>query len=54
MSPSEIEAARAALRRDRTIDIITTGARTGLERTTEIWVHLHRHVCGWLPGSTMA
>ena len=37
MSPSEIEVARAALRRDRTIDIITTGARTGLERTTEIW-----------------
>lgn len=37
MSPSEIEAARAALRRDRTIDIVTTGARSGLERTTEIW-----------------
>ncbi|MGE0622939.1 MAG: nitroreductase/quinone reductase family protein [Pseudomonadales bacterium] len=37
MSISEIEAARTALRRDRTIDIVTTGARTGLERTTEIW-----------------
>ena len=37
MSPSDIETARAALRRDRTIDIITTGARSGLERTTEIW-----------------
>ncbi len=34
---SEIEQARTALRRDRTIDITTTGARTGLERTTEIW-----------------
>jgi hypothetical protein len=28
---------RRALRRDRTIDIITTGARTGLPRKTEIW-----------------
>lgn len=28
-----------ALQRDRTIDIITLGARTGLERTTEIWFH---------------
>lgn len=37
MSPSEIEAARSALRTDRTIDIVTTGARSGLERTTEIW-----------------
>ena len=26
-----------ALRKDRTIDIITTGARTGLVRKTEIW-----------------
>ena len=26
-----------ALRTDRTIDIITTGAKTGLPRTTEIW-----------------
>jgi len=28
---------RAALRKDRTIDIVTIGARTGRERTTEIW-----------------
>ena len=27
----------AALRTDRTIDIVTIGARTGLRRTTEIW-----------------
>lgn len=26
-----------ALETDRTIDIVTTGARTGLERVTEIW-----------------
>lgn len=28
---------RGALARDRTIDIVTTGARSGLRRTTEIW-----------------
>lgn len=28
---------RAALRKDATIDIITTGAKSGLPRTTEIW-----------------
>ena len=28
---------RTALQVDRTIDIITTGARSGLPRTTEIW-----------------
>jgi hypothetical protein len=28
---------RSALRTDRTIDIITIGARTGRSRTTEIW-----------------
>jgi hypothetical protein len=33
----EVDAVAAALRSDRTIDIVTTGARTGLERTTEIW-----------------
>lgn len=27
----------SALLSDRTIDIVTTGARTGLQRTTEIW-----------------
>ena len=31
------EAIRKALSRDRTIDIITTGAKTGLPRRTEIW-----------------
>lgn len=30
-------AIRDALRKDRTIDIITLGARTGLPRKTEIW-----------------
>jgi hypothetical protein len=28
---------RAALKNDRLIDIVTTGARTGLRRVTEIW-----------------
>jgi deazaflavin-dependent oxidoreductase (nitroreductase family) len=28
---------RAALATDQTVDIITTGARSGLPRTTEIW-----------------
>jgi len=28
---------RNALRKDRTIDIITTGSKTGLPRRTEIW-----------------
>jgi len=32
-----LNAARQALLRDRTIDIVTTGARTGLQRRTEIW-----------------
>ena len=31
------EAIRAALAADRTIDILTTGARTGRTRVTEIW-----------------
>jgi len=31
------EAIRRALETDQTIDIITTGARSGLPRTTEIW-----------------
>jgi len=33
----KLRAAQAALLSDRTIDIITTGARSGLERRTEIW-----------------
>jgi hypothetical protein len=28
---------RTALEKDRTIDIVTTGARSGMPRTTEIW-----------------
>ena len=35
--PIDLEAARLALQTDATIDIITTGARTGRSRTTEIW-----------------
>lgn len=31
------EAVKAALQKDRTIDIITTGAKSGLPRQTEIW-----------------
>jgi hypothetical protein len=33
------EAIQKALREDRTIDIVTIGARTGLPRRTEIWFH---------------
>jgi hypothetical protein len=33
------EEVQAALRSDRTIDMITTGAKTGLPRRTEIWFH---------------
>ena len=36
MEPS-LDQIRAALVTDLTIDIVTTGARTGLARTTEIW-----------------
>jgi hypothetical protein len=32
-----VEEIRQALRNDRTIDIITTGAKSGLPRRTEIW-----------------
>lgn len=32
-----VEAIKKALETDRTIDIITTGAKTGLPRRTEIW-----------------
>lgn len=34
---AEQEAIRRALETDRTIDIVTIGARTGKRRTTEIW-----------------
>jgi len=40
---------QAALRQDRTIDIITTGARTGLPRRLEIWfnnIHGRIIICG--------
>lgn len=37
MDELEREAVRAALRRDLTIDIVTTGARSGQPRTAEIW-----------------
>jgi hypothetical protein len=33
----DLDRIRAALRSDRTIDIVTTGARTGQARTVEIW-----------------
>ncbi len=33
----DLDATRRALQTDMTIDIVTTGARTGLTRTTEIW-----------------
>ncbi|MBD3649577.1 MAG: nitroreductase family deazaflavin-dependent oxidoreductase [Pseudomonadales bacterium] len=45
---------REALSRDRTIDIVTTGARTGRSRTTEIWftrVGKQIIICG-TPGAT--
>lgn len=37
MLDPDLGAARAALRRDLTIDIVTTGRRSGEPRTTEIW-----------------
>ena len=37
MTPTELDAARAALAADLTIDIVTTGRRSGEPRTTEIW-----------------
>ena len=35
--PLNIDEIRQALQNDRTIDIITTGAKSGLPRRTEIW-----------------
>ncbi len=35
----DLEPIRIALAQDRTIDIVTTGARTGLPRRIEIWFH---------------
>jgi deazaflavin-dependent oxidoreductase (nitroreductase family) len=37
VDPTQIAAARRALAQDQTIDIVTTGARSGERRTTEIW-----------------
>jgi F420H(2)-dependent quinone reductase len=37
MDPTRLDALRLALADDQTIDIITTGARSGVRRTTEIW-----------------
>jgi len=48
MNP-DLGAVATALKSDRTIDIVTIGARTGLERTTEIWcTNIHRRIiiCG--------
>jgi hypothetical protein len=46
------EAVRRALERDRTVDITTTGRRSGQPRRIEIWIH-HldgRHFISGLPG----
>lgn len=37
MDPDRLESVRRALAADQTIDIVTTGARSGEQRTTEIW-----------------
>ncbi len=37
VDPTQLEAARSALATDRTIDIVTVGAKSGQPRTTEIW-----------------
>jgi hypothetical protein len=54
MTSSKNNGIRAALTTDRVIDIVTTGARSGLQRTTEIWfsnVSGHIIICG-TPGGT--
>jgi hypothetical protein len=54
MTSSRNNGIRAALATDRVIDIITTGARSGLQRTTEIWftnVSGRIIICG-TPGGT--
>ena len=48
-----LDAARAALRRDLTIDIVTVGRRSGRRRTTEIWFMVVEgvvYICG-TPGA---
>ena len=53
MTPADLDAARAALRRDLTIDIVTLGRRSGEWRTTEIWfmvVDDTVYICG-TPGA---
>ncbi len=37
MDPTQLVAVRRALSADRTVDIVTRGAKTGERRTTEIW-----------------
>jgi len=37
VDPTKLESVRRALAADQTIDIVTTGARSGQRRTTEIW-----------------
>jgi hypothetical protein len=37
VDPTELEALRRAVATDKTIDIVTCGAKTGEPRTTEIW-----------------
>lgn len=49
MTPEDLDAARAALAADLTIDIITIGRRSGEPRTTEIWftrVDGEIYICG--------
>lgn len=49
MGGHSIEALRQALIHDRTIDIVTRGARTGTLRTTEIWftrIGSETYICG--------
>jgi hypothetical protein len=54
MTPSRNDGLRNALETDQIIDIITTGARSRLQRTTEIWftnVSGRIIICG-TPGGT--
>ncbi|MEA3511348.1 MAG: hypothetical protein U9R51_07940 [Actinomycetota bacterium] len=54
MTPLNQDRIRLALEKDRVVDIITTGARSRLQRTTEIWftnVSGRIIICG-TPGGT--
>jgi hypothetical protein len=51
-SSARLDELRRAIAADRTIDITTTGARTGTPRTIEIWYHYideKVYICG-IPG----